>query len=159
MTTDTETDDVRDLLFRRDLDAPRDKVWRCWTEPELMMRWFTPSPWTTVHAEVDLRPGGASVVVMRGPDGDEHVHRGLYLEVVPGERLVFTDAFRSAWEPSEKPFMTGIVTLADAGPGRTRYTARVRHWTMADREAHEAMGFHAGWGKAAEQLETTARSI
>jgi uncharacterized protein YndB with AHSA1/START domain len=159
MTSDTETDDARDLLFSRDLDAPRDKVWRCWTEPELMKRWFTPSPWTTVHAEADLRVGGGSTVVMRGPDGEEHVHRGVYLEVVPGERLVFTDAFRSAWEPSDKPFMTGVVTLEDAGPGRTRYTARIRHWSMADREAHEGMGFHAGWGKAAEQLEAAARSI
>ncbi len=157
--TGMPAEDPRDLHLTRDLDAPRANVWRCWTEPELMKRWFTPVPWSTTHAEIDLRPGGSNLVVMRGPDGEEQTHRGVYLEVVPGERLVMTDAFRSAWEPSERPFMTAIVTLADAGQGRTRYTARVRHWTLEDRQAHESMGFHAGWGKAAEQLEAVARSL
>ena len=58
MTTATETDDI---IIERVIDAPRDRVWRCWTEPELMKRWFTPAPWQTVHAEVDLRPGGAVI--------------------------------------------------------------------------------------------------
>lgn len=96
---------------------------------------------------------------MRGPDGTEYPNRGIYLEVVPNERLVFTDAYVSAWTPSEKPFMTVILTFEDAGDGKTRYTARVRHWTVADREAHEKMGFHQGWGIATSQLEATAQSL
>ena len=67
------------------------------------------------------------------------------------ERLVFTDAFSSAWERSEKPFMTGILTFEE-WDGGTKYTARVRHWTVAEREAHEKMGFHEGWAICAEQL-------
>jgi uncharacterized protein YndB with AHSA1/START domain len=151
--------DPRDLVFERILDAPRPAVWRCWTEPALLTRWFTPAPWSTVDAEVDLRPGGSNVVTMRSPEGQLSTHRGVYLEVVPGERLVFTDAFRTAWEPSAKPFMVGIVTLEDAGPGRTRYHALVRHWTMEDHDAHLAMGFQEGWGKAADQLVEVARSL
>src|SRR3546814_14247524 len=116
-----------------------------------MKQLFTPRPWTTPVVEVDLRPVGANLIVMRGPDGNEFPNRGIYLEVVKNERLVFTDAFVSAWEPSEKPFMTGIITFEDEG-GKTRYTARVRHWTVAAREEHEKMGFHEGWGQCADQL-------
>jgi uncharacterized protein YndB with AHSA1/START domain len=88
---------------------------------------------------------------MRDPECNEFPSRGVFLEVVKNERLVFTDAYVRAWEPSEKPFMTGILTFEDAG-GKTRYTARVRHWTIADREAHEKMGFHQGWGQCTDQL-------
>jgi uncharacterized protein YndB with AHSA1/START domain len=70
---------------------------------------------------------------------------------VKNERLVFTDAYTKAWEPSAKPFMTAILTFDDEG-GKTRYTARVHHWTEADRETHEKMGFHEGWGQCADQL-------
>ena len=141
----------RELVLTRLIDAPREKIFKAWTTPELLVQWFTPKPWQTVRAEVDVRPGGASLIVMRGPDGTEFPNRGVYLEVVPNERLVFTDAFTEAWKPSEKPFMTGVLTFENEG-GKTRYTARVLHWTVADREAHEKMGFHEGWGKATEQL-------
>src|SRR6185295_16839673 len=137
----------------------REKVFRAWTEPELIKQWFTPRPWITPIVEVDLRPGGANLIVMRGPDGNEFPNRGIYLEVVRNERLVFTDAYTKAWEPSEKPFMTVVLTFEDAGSGRTNYTARVLHWTVADREAHEKMGFHEGWGQCATQLEAVASAL
>ena len=89
---------------------------------------------------------------MRGPAGTEIPCPGVYLEVVPNERLVSTDAYTKPWEPSEKPFMTLILTFEDAGGGKTNYTARVLHWTEADREAHEKMGFHEGWTQCTEQL-------
>lgn len=107
---------------------------------------------------MDVRPGGASNIVMRGPDGPEFPNRGIYLDVVKNRRLVFTDAFVSAWEPSNKPFMVGTVTLENLG-GKTRYTARVTHWSVADREAHEKMGFREGWGKATDQLEALVATM
>jgi uncharacterized protein YndB with AHSA1/START domain len=88
---------------------------------------------------------------MRAPDGSEFPNPGVFLEVVENERLVLTDAYTSAWEPSEKPFMTVIITFEDEGR-KTRYTARVLHWTVADRDEHEKMGFHEGWGQCADQL-------
>lgn len=157
--TDQAKNAPRELVLERILDAPRDKLYRCWTEPELMVKWFTPAPWSTASAETDVRAGGSSLVVMRDPDGKEYPNRGVYLEVVPNEKIVFTDAFTEAWMPSEKPFFTGIVTFEDAGGGRTRYTARARHWTEADMKAHEEMGFHQGWGLAADQLEALAKTI
>lgn len=141
----------RELVLTRLIDAPPAKVFAAWTQPELIVKWFTPKPWETVRAETDVRPGGSSLIVMRGPDGTEFPNRGVYLEVVPNEKLVFTDAFTEAWKPSDKPFMTGVLTFEDVG-GKTRYTAHVLHWTVADREAHEKMGFQDGWGKATEQL-------
>jgi len=90
-------------------------------------------------------------MTMRDPQGKEYPVRGVYLEVVKNERLVFTDAYISAWQPSDKPFMTVVLTFDDED-GKTRYTARVLHWTVADREAHEKMGFHEGWGQCTDQL-------
>lgn len=148
----------RELVLTRIIDAPRKSLFRAWTDPVLLKQWFAPLPWTTPHAELDVRPGGASLVVMRSPDGNEFPNHGVYLEVVVDERLVFTDAFSKAWEPSSKPFMTAILTFEDAGGG-TRYTARVRHWTVVDRETHEKMGFHEGWGRCTDQLAALARTL
>jgi uncharacterized protein YndB with AHSA1/START domain len=152
------TTPVHELSLTRLIAAPRAAVWRCWTEPDLVKQWFTPRPWTTPVVEMDVRTGGVSHMIFRGPDGEEFANDGVYLEVVPGKRLVFTDAYRAGWVPSAKPFMTGIVTLADEAGG-TRYDAVVRHWTAEDRTQHEAMGFHDGWGKATDQLEALARTL
>ena len=148
----------RDLVLTRIIDAPPEKAYRAWTDPALLRQWFAPLPYTTPVAELDVRPGGASLIVMRSPDGTELPNRGVYLGVVPNEKLVFTNAYTRAWEPADKPFMTVIVTFEDLG-GRTRYTAHVRHWTVADREAHEAMGFHKGWGQCTDQLEALVKRI
>jgi uncharacterized protein YndB with AHSA1/START domain len=148
----------RDLVLSRLIDASREKLFRAWTEPALLKQWFAPAPWTTPHAELDVRPGGACLVVMRSPDGADFPNRGVYLEVVPNERLVFTDAYTRAWEPSEKPFMTVILTF-ETESGQTRYTARVRHWTAADRETHEKMGFREGWARCADQLAALAAEL
>lgn len=148
----------RTLVLSRLIDAPREKVFKAWTDPALLMQWFAPSPWTTPFAQLDVRPGGASMIVMRSPDGNEFPNRGVYLEVVENERIVFTDAYTSAWEPSEKPFMTAFLTFEEED-GKTRYTARVLHWTKADREAHEEMGFHQGWGQCADQLAALVANI
>ncbi len=150
MNTPSPSSD-RELVLTRLIDAPREKVYRAWTDPALLKQWFAPRPYTTPAAELDVRPGGTNLIVMRAPDGREMPNRGVYLEVIPNERLVFTDAFTKAWEPSAKPFMTVILTFEEEG-GKTRYTARVRHWTVADREAHEKMGFHQGWGQCTDQL-------
>ena len=113
MSTETkpaENATSRTLVLTRLIDAPREKLFKAWTTPELLKQWFAPAPWTIAHVEVDVRAGGSSLVVMRGPEGQEFPCPGIYLEVVPNERLVFTDAYTKAWEPSEKPFFTGVIT-------------------------------------------------
>lgn len=148
----------RELVLTRIFDAPPEKVFRAWTEPELIKQWFAPLPWTTPFAETDVRPGGSNLITMRSPEGEDYPNPGVYLEVVENERLVVTDAYTRAWEPSEQPFMTLILTFEDLG-GKTRYTARVLHWSVADRERHEQMGFHQGWGQCADQLAELLRRI
>ncbi len=152
------TAETHELSLTRLIDAPRAVLYRCWTEPELVKQWFTPRPWTTPKVEMDVRPGGSSRMTFRGPEGQEFPNNGIFLEVVPNEKLVFTDAYTEAWVPSAKPFMTGTVTFADEG-AKTRYTAVVRHWSAEDKAEHEKMGFHAGWGKATDQLEALAKTL
>jgi uncharacterized protein YndB with AHSA1/START domain len=160
MTTSKATTSAegRDLILTRMIDAPAEKVFRAWTDPELLQQWFVPAPWTISKVETDVRVGGSSLVVMRSPEGAEFPNRGVYLEVVKNKRIVFTDAYTEAWEPSEKPFMTVIMTFEEVD-GKTKYTVRARHWTQADREAHEQMGFHVGWATCADQLAALVARI
>jgi uncharacterized protein YndB with AHSA1/START domain len=149
----------RELVLVREIDASAHALFRCWTEPELMKQWFAPRPWTTPHAETDLRPGGASLIVMRSPEGQEMPNAGVYLEVIPDRRIVFTDAYTAGWVPTEAPFFTGIIEFEDLGNGRTRYTARARHWTAEAKTQHEQMGFHEGRGHCADQLAELASTL
>lgn len=158
-TSTTETITDRDLVLNRVLNVPREKIFQAWTNPELMKQWFVPKPWSIARVETDVRAGGTSLIVMRDPEGNEYPNKGVYLEVVKNEKIVFTDAYTEAWLPSEKPFFTGIVLLEDAGDGKTNYTAIARHWNMEDRATHEKMGFHEGWGKCAEQLEELCQTL
>jgi uncharacterized protein YndB with AHSA1/START domain len=156
--TKSKAADDRELVITRMIDAPPASVYRAWTEPSILTRWVAPRPWTTPRAKMDVRPGGASLIVMRSPEGQDMPCPGVYLEVVPNERLVMTDAYTSAWVPSQKPFMTVTVTFENVR-GKTRYTARVRHWSVADRKAHEKMGFYEGWGRCTDQLAELAAKL
>jgi uncharacterized protein YndB with AHSA1/START domain len=140
-----------DLVLERVIDVPRDLVWAAWTEPEHLKHWFCPKPWGVSHAEIDLRPGGIFKTVMVSPEGIEHPNVGCFLDVVPLERLVWTDALLPGYRPSGTPFMTGSLTLHTEGAG-TRYVASAIHADIATRDKHEAMGFHGGWATALDQL-------
>ena len=83
---------------------------------------------------------------------------GCYLEVVPNERLVWTDALLPGYRPAENPFMTAIITLESQGKG-TRYTAVAIHRDDAGRKKHEDMGFYQGWGKALDQLVAHVKTM
>jgi uncharacterized protein YndB with AHSA1/START domain len=122
-----------------------------------MTEWFAPKPWTTPVAELDLRPGGFNRITMRSPEGQDMPNEGVFLEVVPNEKLVFTDAFKPDWVPAG-PFMVVIVTFDEEG-GKTRYTARARHWSEENCKQHAAMGFVEGWGICAAQLAAVAERL
>jgi uncharacterized protein YndB with AHSA1/START domain len=140
-----------DLVLERFVDIPRELVWKAWTEPEHLRKWFAPAPWTTVDCEVDLRPGGLFRTVMRSPEGEDFPNVGCFLEVVENERLTWTDALLPGYRPSLKPFFTAIITL-EGEAGGTKYTARALHKDDADRKTHEDMGFHDGWSQCLDQL-------
>lgn len=147
-----------DLVLTRDLAAPRHLLWMCWTTPEHLMPWFVPKPHRVTACTLDVRVGGACDTTF-DVEGNIMENRGVYLEVVPQERLVFTDTYTVGWKPAPDPFMTAILTFQDLGDGRTRYTAVARHRSAASRKSHEDMGFHDGWGTVAGQLEAYARGL
>jgi uncharacterized protein YndB with AHSA1/START domain len=154
-------DPALDLVLERTVDVPVDAVWRAWTEPKLLMQWFTPAPWKTVGCEIDLRPGGMFRTVMRSPEGQEFPSDGCYLQVVPNKRLVWTSALLPGFRPIAPPsthgqegdgfLFTGVIDLTPEGTG-TRYRATAIHSTPADKNKHEQMGFQDGWGAALKQL-------
>ncbi len=142
----------RELVLVRETDVPRERLYAGWTQPDLIVQWFTPKPWETTACEIDLRVGGTCRTTMRSPEGQEFPNVGVYLEIVPNERLVFTDAYGAGWEPNPNLFFTAVLTFETLPNGKTRYTARAMHWTVESKEKHAAMGFMEGWGKAFDQL-------
>jgi uncharacterized protein YndB with AHSA1/START domain len=144
-------DPERDLILTRVVAAPRARLWAAWTEPDLLKKWFCPAPWSVSDCEIDLRPGGIFRTTMRSPEGLEFPGVGCYLEIIPQERLVWTDALGPGYRPSDEPFMTGIIAFRDVDGG-TEYTARAIHRDPATRIRHEEMGFHNGWSTALDQL-------
>ncbi|WP_298670493.1 SRPBCC domain-containing protein [uncultured Sphingomonas sp.] len=148
-----------ELAIERIIDAPRAAVWRAMTDH--IIEWWCPRPWSTRIVALDWRSGGRFSLAMHGPDGEVHGGDGMLLEVVPGERIVFTNALGEGWVPqaAQPVAIVGMFTLADAPDGRTAYRASARHWSAADMNAHDAMGFAAGWGVCAEQLGEVARRV
>jgi uncharacterized protein YndB with AHSA1/START domain len=142
-----------ELVLLRVVPVPRALIWKAWTEPEHLKKWFCPLPWKAVECEIDLRPGGIFRTLMRGPNGEEHATSGCYIEVVRPARLVWTLALEAGFRPAADPFLlfTAILTFEDEAGG-TRYTARALHKDAADAMKHAEMGFEKGWGAALDQL-------
>jgi uncharacterized protein YndB with AHSA1/START domain len=154
------TSNELDLTISRFLNASRAQIWQAWSNPELLKQWWCPKPWATEVRGFDMRPGGAFDTLMHGPDGEQSPNPGVFLDVVPGERIVFTTSLTAGYRPATAPFLaiTAIFTLADEGKG-TRYSARVLHEDKAARDRHEEMGFHEGWGICITQLEEVAARL
>jgi uncharacterized protein YndB with AHSA1/START domain len=156
MTTLTtpELDPKLDLVLERVIDVPRHLVWNAWTTPEQVKQWWTPVPYQTIDCEIDLHPGGIFRTVSRSPEGEEYANVGCYLDLVEGERIVWTTAMGPGFRPGggDAPFaFTAVISLTDEGRS-TRYRAHVMHSDSASRDQHEEMGFHEGWGAVVDQL-------
>lgn len=158
MTSNTTIDQNLDLVLTRTVDVARDKLWRAWSDPNLLKTWFAPKPWSVPECEIDLRPGGIFRTVMQGPDGAGFDSTGCILEAVENERIVFTDALQPGFRPSAESFFTAIITMEDAAGG-TRYTAVAKHKDAEDRQKHADMGFQDGWGVCLDQLVAVAKAL
>lgn len=159
MTTYIPNPDL-DLVLERTLTVPVDRVWAAWTEPELMLQWFTPAPWKTVACDIDLRAGGHSVITMESPEGERFPNAGCYLVVDPNKLLVFTSVMAEDYRPvspangAENLPFTARIELTATPDGGTHYRAIAMHADVAGCARHAEMGFHDGWGAALDQLVT-----
>lgn len=153
---------MADLHLHRILRAPRSAVWRCWTDPEHLPRWFAPKPVVTRVRALDLRPGGAFQIEMFMDGRSLGSEPGCFLEVIPEERLTWTSALGPDFRPVDgagAPFLfTATLTFADHPEG-TDYRVVARHKDDASAAKHEAMGFSEGWGTVADQLGAYAAGI
>ncbi|HTF09543.1 MAG TPA: SRPBCC domain-containing protein [Asanoa sp.] len=149
-----------DLTLERVIRAPRSTVWRAWTDPARLEKWWIPAPSRCRVDRLEVRPGGAFVTRL-SDDGADYVPHldAAFLVVDELERIVFTNAIDSAWRPAAAApvAMTAEITLADH-PDGTLYRIVVRHGDPAARALHEKLGFEDGWGMVTGQLATMAES-
>jgi uncharacterized protein YndB with AHSA1/START domain len=151
-----------DLVLERTIDVPVELVWKAWTEPEHLKKWFAPRPWTTPECTLDLRIGGECRTVMMSPEGQKFPNVGCYLAIEPNSRLVFTSAMTGGFRlapPDPAGFhFVGDIRMEKHGKG-AKYTAIAMHGTAEDAAKHAAMGFHEGWGQCLTQLVEWATAL
>lgn len=152
--TSTALDPTLDLTLERVIRASPSSVWRAWTDPELLARWWVPAPMQTRVDRLDVRPGGGFVTSMREEAGEYVPHTdGIFLVVESEKRLVFTNVIDSSWRPAhpEPVSMTAEIIFGEHAEG-TAYRAIVRHRDPVARNLHQDLGFLDGWGSVTAAL-------
>jgi uncharacterized protein YndB with AHSA1/START domain len=139
-----------EVTFVRVLDAPPDLVFKAWTDPEQMAQWWGPKSFTNPVCEIDARPGGKMLIHMRGPDGAVYPMTGVFREVEPPRRLVFSSA---ALDMDGNVLLEGetIVTFEDQG-GKTQMTVRSSATAVAPVAVEMVKGMNEGWAQSLERL-------
>jgi uncharacterized protein YndB with AHSA1/START domain len=154
------TTEKTELNISRIINAPPATVWKAWSEPEHLAKWWIPDPIECKVVKLDLRPGGGFETLMREDGGEFKPHvEACFLDIVQKQRMVWTTTLAEGWRPIE-PWLalTAIITFEAKGKG-TRYSARVMHKSPADSRKHEELGFHEGWGTAIDQLAAFAERL
>jgi uncharacterized protein YndB with AHSA1/START domain len=140
----------REVVITRIFDAPRALVFKAWTDPKHLKRWWGPKMFTNPVCEVDARVGGAWRIVMRGPDGVDYPCGGVYREIVEPERLVFTNI---ATDNDGNPILDGLTTVTfEEQGGKTKLTLTTRAVALVDYAAAYLQGMEAGWTQSLESL-------
>ena len=147
-----------DLTVSRIIRAPRSTVWSAWADPKSFEQWWVPAPEVCRVREMDLHPGGSfrTEISQDGVEFAPHI-TGCFLAIDERERIVFTDALVAGWRPAEASFVTAVITMKDH-PDGTEYIATAMHRNIADRNQHEQLGFHDGWGTVIRQLADLVES-
>lgn len=161
----------RDMVLTREFDAPRDLVWKCWTDPAHMAAWWGPEGMNN-EVELDVRPGGMQNITMIGPDGARYPIRSMFLAVEDGRKLVATMAVED--HPAEfhelfasyagdnsdgKLRLVMTVTFEETATGRTRVTVRQTFPVQSERDANMKMGAEQGWRESFVKLDHHLSSL
>ncbi|MBW4422671.1 MAG: SRPBCC domain-containing protein [Myxacorys californica WJT36-NPBG1] len=155
-TGSTGTESDRTITITRVFNAPRELVFKAWTDPKHIEQWWGPKGFTTRVLELDLRPGGRSRYVMVGPDGTEYPGKGVFREIVPPERIVTTDEFDEGFDKvmdADLPQGMVLTALFEELDGKTKLTLQIVHESADDRRKHEEMGVVAGWNSSFDCLD------
>src|SRR6185503_4359023 len=157
-------DATRALVITRVFDAPRELVWKAWTDPEHVVRWWGPKNYTSPVCKIDFRVGGKYLFCMRSPEGKDYWSTGTYREIIPPEKIVVTDSFADSegnvvpaseyGMPGEFPLELQVtVTFEDLGDGKTKMT--LRHVGLPEGQMGEmaADGWNQSFDKLAESLK------
>jgi uncharacterized protein YndB with AHSA1/START domain len=140
----------REVTLTRIFDAPRELVYKVWTDPVHLAQWWGPQGFTNPVCEVDLRPGGAIYIVMRSPDGSEYPMRGVFQEIERPERLVFIN---NAVDADNNIIIEGLTTVTFADDaGKTMLTVQTRGKAMVDYAAQYLQGMEMGWSMSLDKL-------
>jgi uncharacterized protein YndB with AHSA1/START domain len=153
-STDPQTD--REIVITRIFNAPRELVYKVWTDPNHIVQWWGPKGFTTRVTELDLRHGGKWRYVMVAPDGTEYPVKGVFREIVPLEKIVTSDEFDEGFDKViNVDLPKGIVTTAtfEDWEGKTKLTLQILHESVEDRRKHEAMGVVGGWNSSLDCLD------
>ena len=148
MNETTRAKQKPELRMNRVFDAPRRLVFEAWSKAEYVSRWFTPAPLTTPSCEIDFRPGGVFRLVMKMPDGVEFPMDARYVDIVPGERIVFTATIHGGVD------VHTTVTFADHEGGKTMLSVH----QVYSHETDATRGAQAGWTATLDQLAAHVRS-
>jgi uncharacterized protein YndB with AHSA1/START domain len=146
----TETFGEGTVDIVRIIDAPRELVWRAWTEPKQLGQWFGPRGFTSSVPELDVRPGGALRIVMHGPDGNDYPMKGVFREVTPPERLVFSNI---AVDNNGNHLLEGETTVTfEAQGNRTKLTLHTYARGLVPFAPAMLDGMEAGWSQSFDKL-------
>jgi uncharacterized protein YndB with AHSA1/START domain len=160
--SETDVQQTNELLITRVFDAPREQVWRAWTDPEHFKKWWGPEHFTAPVSEIDLRVGGTYFNCMRSPDGKDYYTTGVYREIVPLERIVYTDSFAdengnvvpaSDYGMAEIPTETEVTVTFEEQDGKTKMT--LKHVGLPAGEQSEMA--EAGWNGSFDKLAASLR--
>lgn len=154
----TTAPSAKEFAITRAFDAPRDIVWQAWTDPTRLPEWFGPGGFTVPRCEVDLRPDGELLIVMRAPDGTEIPMTGVFLEIVAPERLVLaTRAFEDADGGAQLEALLTVTLEADGG--RTTLSVHEAVTTASTPTARAATeGMAEGWNQTLDRLAMHLRT-
>lgn len=154
MSASATQNNLPELTITRVFDAPRELVFRLWTEPEHISRWWGPHDFTVPHAEFDARPGGRLRIDFRGPDGEVFPNYGEVREVSPFDRLVFTAEYRHG---GDRLLVGSLVTVTFREEGaKTRVTIHAQVYHAEPEAADSLAGMEEGWTQQVEKLELAA---
>ena len=153
-----QTNLLQNLVITRVFDAPRELVWKAWTDPGLVVKWWGPKDFTSPSCKIDLRVGGQYFFCMRAPDGQEYWSGGEYTEIIPPEKIVsvlFYADKNGKVEPADHSDVEvrDVVTFEDMGRGRTKLTFTRSYWDVGEDE-----GMNEIFDKLAELVAGLARA-